>query len=74
MPNSETLINKYLANGGTIKKCPSSKTKYEPIKNKHLIPTSRPMRFDIHGRRKYNYLNKISYQIEADPATRNYGD
>lgn len=65
------LIDEYIANGGKVTIIPAIEDKHEPATNR-LIPTQ-DLEYDRHGKRVYKYLNKISYSIEQDSTTLNYG-
>ena len=67
----QQLIDNYLANGGNITIIPAVEDKHEPATNR-LIPTQN-ISVDHTGKRVYRHLNKISYSIEQDPTTLNYG-
>ena len=67
----QQLIDEYIANGGKITVIPAIEDKHEPATN--LIAQSSDIEYDRHGKRVYRHLNKISYSIEQDPTTLNYG-
>ena len=67
----QQLIGDYLANGGSVTIIPAIEDKHEPATN--LIAQSSDIEYDRHGQRVYRHLNKISYSIEQDPTTLNYG-
>ena len=67
----QQLIDEYIANGGKITVIPAIEDKHEPATN--LIAQSSDIEYDRHGQRVYRHLNKISYSIEQDPTTLNYG-
>ena len=67
----QQLIDEYIASGGNVTIIPAIEDKHKPATN--LIAQSSDIEYDIHGQRVYRYLNKISYSIEQDPTTHNYG-
>ena len=67
----QQLIDEYIANGGNVTVIPAIEDKHEPATN--LIAQSSDIEYDRHGKRVYRHLNKISYSIEQDPTTLNYG-
>ena len=67
----QQLIDYSLAKSGKVTIIPAIEDKYEPATN--LIAQSSDIEYDRHGQRVYRHLNKISYSIEQDPTTLNYG-
>lgn len=72
MSKDQELIEKYLASGGTIKRCEDVDLVFEPYKGK-LIPSQSKIKYDRNGNRIYQHLNKLCLNNSVDESRLNYG-
>lgn len=72
MSKDQELIAKYLASGGTIKRCEEVLPVCEPYKGK-LTPSQSKIKYDRNGNRIYQHLNKLCLNNSVDESSLNYG-